>query len=217
MNSKNSDSYVASLEARVEEFEKKVSDYENKMSEMAPLKANEKLFLEFAKKQFEDNNGIYRDDMDEYFKHPVPKNIVHLMYRKTKKKISGIFEHLSENRAAYIVCSIIAGFFLTIIIGGTYDYRCRKENERITNHIAEVTLKIDGLVNNDLNKDGVITDDNRRIVIKKFVKDNNLKINEEDFYECVRNKRYSNVFYNSDGGLLGVDDVYKLITAKAEK
>lgn len=197
MTSSNAD-YVASLEARIEEYEKQ-------MACSVPISCKEFEFIKFARSRYEMRCDISCDRMVEFFSDdPRPsysRRIFISIYIFTRNRI----DWFKENWGVFLLMTFLICVFGGLITGMILDVREKSHNK-------EISEKIDKSVTFDLDKDGIITDDERRVFIKKFITENKLKVNEEDFYECVRNKKYFN-FYNGEKKL-DIDDVYTLITKK---
>jgi hypothetical protein len=191
------DDYCASLEKRVEE-------YENKIATMAVISPSDLLFLAYAKKQYENEEFIRPHDMEEYFDDPTPKTKGEVFKRRFRRKVSYLWRHPTE--AILIIVLICVFTFMTWGIIATRSEYAHKE------HVTEVNTKID----NSLGFAGVVTDDSRRVRLTKFVSDNNLKVNEDDLYTCIRMKQYDGIFCKDDKKLTS-DEVLTLVTTKVEK
>ena len=202
MTSKNNEEYVSALESRIEEYEKKFASGDI-------VKSNELLFVKYARDKHVNGFTIYNNEMDDFFNEPVPISMFQVYYRRYIKNVFKIPAWIKENTANIIFISLI----LSAVFGiGTFAYLDIHGQQ----YRKEMGIKIDGMMTFDTNNDGVITDEERRIVIRKFAVDNNLKINEEDFYECVYKKKYDDVFYSKEK-CLSVDDLYNLTIKKVEK
>jgi len=191
------DDYCASLEKRVEE-------YETEIANMAVVSPSDLLFLEFAKKQYENEELIRPHDMEEYFDDPTPKTKGELFKRRCWAKLHYFRRHTTES-----ILLVVLLISLSVMVWGVLT--TMKERERRV-HTSEVNTKID----NSLGFTGVVTDDSRRVRLTKFVADNNLKVNEEDLYSCIRTKQYDAIFCKDDKKLTS-DEVLSLIPTKVEK
>jgi hypothetical protein len=190
------DDYCAGLEKRLEE-------YETKIANMAVVSPGDLLFLAFAKKQYENEEFIRPHDMEEYFDDPTPKTKGELFKRRCWAKLNYFRRHTTESILVVLLFVVVS--FMVWGVYATMQERSRKE------HTLEVNTKID----NSLGFTGVVTDDSRRVRLTKFVADNNLKVNEEDLYSCIRMKQYDAIFCKDDKKLTS-DEVLTLIPTKVE-
>ena len=197
MTTQPQDDYCASLEKRVEE-------YENKIANMAVVSPGDLLFLAYAKKQFENEEFIRPHDMEEYFEEPQPTCKMDLFKRRCRSKFNYFRGHITESILVSVLIFVIC-FMCWGAVTMMHDH-ARKD------HVTEVNTKID----NSLGFIGVVTDDSRRVRLTKFVTDNNLKVNEEDLYSCIRTKQYDGVFCKSDKKLTA-DEVFAIVPTKVEK
>jgi hypothetical protein len=199
------DKYVASLEARIEDYEKQLAD-------KIPVSINEAAFIKVAKQYLENELDMDYHTISEYIEFPETKSVFQKIVKKIRTIRKKIVRKISDYAFPIVACGVIGIIIGICCIAQHFD----NEKARAIEHINQTSIKIDGLFSFDLNKDGVVTDDERRTVIMKFATDNNLTANEEDFYICVRNKNYSNVFHKGEK-LLGVDDVYEIASQQKEK
>jgi hypothetical protein len=193
MTSNNAD-YVESLEARIDEYEKQ-------MARSVPLGGKDFDFIQYAKRRHAMRSCIATEDMDMYFSDASPVSFIRKVYIAICTFIRNCIEWFREYWTLLLVITLCS---LLIICGimGTLTETLKKD----------ISEKIEQSIRFDLNNDNIVTDDERRTVIAKFIADNKLKINEEDLYECIRNKKFDG-FYNREKKLT-VDEVYDLITKK---
>lgn len=190
------DDYCASLEKRVEE-------YENKIANMAVIQENDLMFLAFAKDRYSNDDPIRSSEMEQFFKEPVPKSKSDLFKRRWSKRFTDLMDKPMECILVGVLC-----FALAFMSWGVYRMCVDSASKA---HVAEMNAKIDVA----MGFAGIVTDDSRRIRLTKFVADNNMKINEEDLYACIRNKKYDDIFYIADKKLSS-DDILALMTKKVE-
>jgi hypothetical protein len=197
MTTQPQDDYSASLEKRVEE-------YETKIANMAVVSPSDLLFLAFAKKQYENEEFIRPQDMEEYFSEPTPTSKMDIFKRRFWKKTTYLKKHPTECILIFVVIGLLC--FMCFGILAMLRGNAHKE------HVAQVNIQID----NTLGFTGVVTDDSRRVRLTKFITDNSLKVNEEDLYSCIRTKQYDATFCKADKKLTS-DEVLALIPTKVEK
>lgn len=197
MTSSNAD-YVASLEARIEEYEKQ-------MARSIPLEGKDFEFIHYAKNRHGSRCGISFETMEEFFSDAPPLSRSRKVFIAICTFIDNRIEWFKENWGGFLLMAFVITLFGSFLTAAILDVRQNSHNKMISE-------KIDQSISFDLNNDSIVTDDERRTVITKFITDNKLKVNEEDFYECIRNKKYYN-FYNGEKKL-SVDDIYDLITKK---
>jgi hypothetical protein len=197
MTSSNAD-YVASLEARIDEYEKQ-------MACTMQVSCKEFEFIKLARCRYEMQDGISCYVMEKYFSDDPRPPTFRRMYIAIRLFIQNRINWFKENWGGFLFISFMVCLLGGMITAGIVESRKVSYNK-------EISEKIERSVPFDANADGIVTDDERRILLMKFIADNKLKVNEEDFYECIRNKKYYN-FYNGEKKL-SVDEIYDLITKK---